>query len=95
MPVSTRVSGKPTVYDRPSRVGERQGMCPPDARLAEKYSIHLATTHRLARWNLYHPDTRPGQSPQLPYYDTIEFDSNGNFIEPPPGVTSNMKPHMQ
>ncbi|KAF4769782.1 hypothetical protein HAV15_011880 [Penicillium sp. str.  len=25
-------------------------------------------------------------STAIPYYDTIEFDAAGNFIEPPPGV---------
>lgn len=84
MPVSTRVAGKPTIYDRPSRVGGRPGMCPPDTRLIEKYPTHLATANCLAQWNLYHPNARPGQP--LPYYDTIEFDNNGNFVEPPPGV---------
>lgn len=29
---------------------------------------------------------QPLGSTAIPYYDTIEFDAAGNFIEPPPGV---------
>ncbi|KAJ5196558.1 hypothetical protein N7449_007037 [Penicillium cf. viridicatum] len=54
--------------------------------------MYLATANRLAQWNLYHPDTRPGQS--LPYYDTIEFDNNGNFVEPPPRSRSLRRPRL-
>lgn len=84
MPVATRyASARPTLYERPSKADQRQGMCTPD--LAQNYVKQLETANRLAQWQLFYPQTRPGKS-DLPYYDTIKFDDVGNFVEPPQQV---------
>lgn len=73
IPISTRAQRKPTLHNH-------QGMCPPDMHLTKKYSMPLAMGNRLAQWYLYHLDRRPRLQYQLPYCDTIEFNSNCNSL---------------
>ncbi|KAJ5800883.1 uncharacterized protein N7518_002951 [Penicillium psychrosexuale] len=48
------------------------------------FSDHLSDANRLAQWSLCHPNIRP--APNLPFHEKIEFDKNGDFLTPPPGV---------
>ncbi|KAJ6142972.1 hypothetical protein N7471_002425 [Penicillium samsonianum] len=66
--------------ERPTNDKMRGGLCDPESRY--EYTNHLAIMNQQAQWVL--KNIRPDAN--LPYYDTVAYDDNGDLIMPPSDV---------
>lgn len=67
---------------RPTKEKTRDGLCEP--KDSYEYSNHIANMNLHAQWML--KNTRPHTN--LPYYDTLTYDDDGDLVTPPADVSS-------